>query len=108
MPRILKIAQREYIETVKTKMFIISVLMTPVMIGLIIYFSERLAKDVVGSERPRRVAITDLSNELGDEIRSAFEDYNASHPDRPITLQQVVVTAANADKAAHRQKKRVR
>jgi len=108
MRRILKIAQREYAETVKTKTFIIRILMTPVVIGLIIFFSERMARDAAGSAQPRRVALTDLSNELGDEIRSSFSDHNTSRPDRQITLDQIPATEADADEVARRQKERVR
>ena len=41
MQKILKVAQREYIETVKTKTFIFMILMLPVMILLIVYFAGK-------------------------------------------------------------------
>lgn len=43
MRRILKVAQREYVETVKTKTFVIGILMTPVIIGGIIFFTNRIS-----------------------------------------------------------------
>lgn len=39
MHKILQIAQREYIETVKTKTFIIGVFMAPVLIAGIVFFT---------------------------------------------------------------------
>ena len=57
MQKILKIAQREYIETVKTKTFLIGILMTPVIIGGIIFFTSRISSDKSGPRPPVKVAV---------------------------------------------------
>jgi ABC-2 type transport system permease protein len=99
MQKILKIAQREYIETVKTKMFIISVLMTPLIIVVILLFSNRLSRSITGPHPPRKVIVADLSKELTDQIKASFDEYNASNPERQILLQELQ-TDESADKLA--------
>ena len=89
MNRILKVAQREYAETVKTKTFIIGVLMAPVLIGGIIFFVNRTSGGTTGPRPAIKVRVTDLSNELGSEIRSSFEQHNQSHPEAQILLDQL-------------------
>ncbi len=38
-----KVAQREYLETVKTKTFLLGLLVLPAIIGIVVLFGERLA-----------------------------------------------------------------
>ncbi len=52
MQKILKVARREYIETIKTKTFIFGVLMTPVIIGGIIFFTILISRDKGGPRPP--------------------------------------------------------
>jgi len=62
MHRILKVAQREYIETAKTKTFIIGLLMTPVIIGVIIFFTKAISGGKAGPRPDIVVGVTDLKN----------------------------------------------
>jgi ABC-2 type transport system permease protein len=89
MRKILKIAQREYIETVKTKAFIISLLMTPVIIGAIVLINKYIIHSISGPRPPRKVVVTDLSKELSDDIKASFEEYNSSHRNKQILLDEV-------------------
>ena len=91
MHRILKIAQREYIETAKTKTFIIGILMTPVIIGAIIFFTKAISGGEAGPRPPVRVAVTDLSKTLTEDIKNSFDDYNKRNPDRQFLLQPLDV-----------------
>ncbi|HUV65033.1 MAG TPA: hypothetical protein VMW24_14135, partial [Sedimentisphaerales bacterium] len=61
MRKTLKVAQREYIETAKTKTFILMILMLPFMIGLIAFLAQRLNRPGGGARPPMRIAVTDLS-----------------------------------------------
>jgi len=108
MRRILRVAQREYVETVRTKTFLMGVLMTPVLIGVILYFSRRAADRAAGPQPASRVAVTDSSGELSERIRSAFEAHNASKPERKILLQEAPAGRENADEAAREQKEKLR
>ena len=91
MRRILKVAQREYIETAKTKIFIIGLLMTPVIIGVVIFFSTRMSQGKVGPRPPIKVAVTDLSKKLAGDIKTSFDNYNDKNPNRQFFLQQLDV-----------------
>ena len=89
MQKILRVAQREYIETVKTKTFILGILMVPFIIGGIIFFTSRMSRGTTGQQPPIKVAVTDLSNELDAEIKASFERYNQENPNRRIDVQNL-------------------
>ena len=89
MQKILRVAQREYMETVKTKTFILGILMVPFIIGGIIFFTSRMSRDKTGPQPPIKVAVTDLSNELDAEIKASFERYNQENPNRRIDVQNL-------------------
>jgi len=91
MQRILKIARREYIETAKTKTFIIGLLMTPVIIGAIIFFTGRFSGSKAGPRPPIKVAVTDLSKQLTEDLETSFDNYNENNPKRKILLQHLEV-----------------
>jgi ABC-2 type transport system permease protein len=86
MRKIFKIAQREYIETVKTKTFVISLLFTPVLVVGIIFITSRFSRSE-GARPPVRLVITDLSAQLAGEIEAALDKHNQSNPKRQILLE---------------------
>jgi ABC-2 type transport system permease protein len=87
MWKILKIAQREYVDTVKTKTFLISLLFAPAITVGIIFFANKVSRSEGGPRPPVKVAVTDLSAELSGQIESGFEKHNDSHPNRQILFQ---------------------
>lgn len=87
MHRILKVAQREYIEMAKTRMFILMVLFAPILVGLIIYFTKR-ATESVGPRPPIKVAVNETDEELGNKIKNSFDNYNTSNPKRQILFEE--------------------
>ncbi len=87
MQKILKVAQREYIETVKTKTFIFMILMLPVVIVLIIFFAGKLADAGSAGHPSMRVAVADLSDQLSAQIEASFDKHNTDHPNRKVLLQ---------------------
>ena len=89
MQKILRVAQREYIETVKTKTFILGILMVPFIIGGIIFFTSRMSRGTTGQQPPIKVAVTDLSNELDAEIKASFDRYNQENPNRRIDVHNI-------------------
>ncbi len=108
MRKILEIARREYAETVKTKTFILGLLVTPVIIGVIVFFSSRTSRFISAPRPVRRVALTDLSDELSKKITDSFDAYNHSNPDRQVLLEHVPVDPDNSDEAPEKQKNRLR
>ena len=89
MRKILEVARREYADTVKTKTFILGILMTPVIIGTIIFFTSRLSRGPSGPRPPMKVAVTDLSKALSGDIGTSIVKYNESNPARQILIQDV-------------------
>jgi len=86
MRKILKIAHREYIETVKTRTFLISLLFTPVLVVGIIFFPNWISS-TEGVRPPVRLVVTDLSAQLAGEIEAALNEHNQSNPKRQILLE---------------------
>lgn len=89
MRKILKIGQREYVETVKTKTFLIGILMTPAIIGMILFINSRIRRSMAGPRPPKKVIVADLSGELTDEIKGVFEEHNESNSERQILLREL-------------------
>jgi ABC-2 type transport system permease protein len=90
MRKILKIAQREFAETVKTKTFILGLVMVPFIIGGIIFFTSRISHGKTGPRPPINVAVTDLSSEIFVEAKNgSFYNYNKSNPDRQILIHEL-------------------
>jgi ABC-2 type transport system permease protein len=105
--KILKVAQREYAETVKTKTFILGVLMTPLIIGGIIYFSSRYAHSGTGPRPPKQIVILDRTDALKDEIRSFFTKHNNDHKHQQIDIVRIHTTQ-DAQEVIPKEKNRVR
>ena len=96
MGKILRVAQREYAETVRTKTFILGVLMAPVIVAGIIFFTGRISRGPSGTRPPLRVEVTDHSAQLAQEIRSAVAERNQADPDRKLVLS--MLDAKNDDR----------
>ncbi len=88
MRKIFEIARREYIDTVKTRTFLLSLLFTPVLIVGIIYFSSIISR-AEGGRPPVKVVVTDLTAQLADKIESAFNKHNESNPKRQILFESL-------------------
>ena len=89
MLKLLRVAQREYIETAKTKTFILSIVLLPVILVVIVYFAKQLARKPTTARPPMKVAVTDLSNQLSVQIKTSFEEHNKNNPNREIRLQEL-------------------
>jgi ABC-2 type transport system permease protein len=89
MQKILRVAQREYRETVRTWTFILGLVLLPVVLGGLIVFGDWFAPDRNAPRAPIRVGVTSPSGRLLGEIEAAFERNNQSHPQAPIHLTAV-------------------
>ena len=72
MRRILDVARREYMETVKTKAFLIGLLFVPVIIVGVILFTGRMATSKQGPRAPLRVAFTTDAPDLAQKNRGGL------------------------------------
>lgn len=107
MRKILLIARREYAETVRTKTFIIGMLMTPLLIGVIMFISIKTSNPATVSMPARVVVITDLTGALSEEITASFDSHNKSAPKRQIILLQVPADRKNLDEIIDREKQKL-
>lgn len=89
MRKILRVAQREYRETVRTWTFILGLVLLPMVLGGLILFGDRLGPDRNAPRGPIRVGVTSPSGELFGKIQTAFDEYNKLHPQAPVTLAAV-------------------
>jgi ABC-2 type transport system permease protein len=108
MDRILKIAKREYLESVKSKTFIISVLFAPIFFGFVFFFTSRLSGASKEKLEPLRVAYTDLTGKLSEQITGAFDVYNKSATNRRIEIEQVNAAKNDIEKIVDQQKENLR
>ncbi|MCD6307741.1 MAG: ABC transporter permease [Candidatus Latescibacteria bacterium] len=93
MKKLLNVAMREYIETIKTKTFLISILITPLIVGGIVFLSVRIQKQTFSAPRPTmRIAILNRSKPITEELETVFKKYNSRNPTRRIEMEQIVQT----------------
>jgi len=108
MRKIFKVAQREFIETIKRKAFIISFIITAfISIGLII-FVDYMSANKPSSFKQINIAIIDLSKKVGDEIKEVFQNYNSQKPSTHINLEIPEDTTSDINNFIEKQKDRVK
>jgi len=90
MQKIIKVAHREYVETAKTRAFILMIVLLPVMIAFIIFFARRFDRSKETAERPpMRVGVTDMTGQLYDRIKTAFDEHNKRYPNRQVLCAEI-------------------
>jgi ABC-2 type transport system permease protein len=95
MGKVVVIAIREFVETVKTKAFLISALLVPIIIGGTVYgFGWVTHSITTGELPPRRIAVVDHSGVVFDELARQCAAYNQEHPSRQLHV--TAVAAADA------------
>ena len=85
MSSIMAVAVREYAETVKSKLFLFSIFITPVLVIAIGVAGPKMMKNLMDSPQPpKKLAVLDMTGSLAEEIDGGFDSYNKSHPTRLI------------------------
>ncbi|MCL5269816.1 MAG: ABC transporter permease [bacterium] len=103
--KILKIARREYMEALKTRTFLIGVIVTPLLIIGLAVISGKMARDVgSGPQPPRSVGVVDRSGRLAGDVEAAFARYNKARPQRPLRLVAVGDAATAPEQRVERLK----
>lgn len=108
MRKILRIAQREYGETARTKMFYVGVLFVPALIVLLVLLTTRAARDKTSARPVRRLAVRDGTGELWEGIQAAFEQHNKAFARRKFLAERVEADEGGAEAVDARQQARVR
>ena len=79
MNKVLVVASREYFDTIKGRGFIIGTLITMIFMVVIIFAIDRESKGPRDQkEADYKIAVTDLSGTLMQEMKKQFEQHNAS------------------------------
>jgi len=87
MTRIITVAKREYLETVKSKVFILNLVLTPLLVVGGIFLSTRMTQKTMEGPRPVKViAVTDLTGQAIPELLRLSQEYNKFNPQREILL----------------------
>lgn len=89
MWKIGKVARREFLDTIKTRTFLIGLLVVPVIIGGVILLGRKMAKNETGPRPAIRVGVTSPDEDLFTQIRTAFEQRNKMNPQNPLQLRPV-------------------
>ncbi|HNS19235.1 MAG TPA: ABC transporter permease [Sedimentisphaerales bacterium] len=89
MWKIARVARREFLDTVKTRTFLLSLLLIPVLVVGIIFLSKKMVQSEGGPRPSIRVGVTSLADDLSARIKVAFDEHNKSHPQSPLTLNSL-------------------
>jgi ABC-2 type transport system permease protein len=98
MSKILTVAVREFVETVKTKTFFISSVLIPGLIIALILGSQRIAEMAEREEVPtRHIAVADQTDAVFDELARKVEEHNKNTPQRKFAVERVTDEAARVE-----------
>lgn len=87
MNKILIVARREFLETVRTKAFVLSVVLMPAIIMAGIYGSSSVNDFAKNEELPERklALVTDVP-QMSAALQHEIDEYNQENPKRPLGL----------------------
>jgi ABC-type Na+ efflux pump permease subunit len=103
MKKIATIAIREFLETVKTKAFLIGVVFMPGLIIGIIFISQSLGKAAQAEKMPvRKLALVDHGGQITPHFQTQITEHNRRFPAQPFEL--VAIDAPEFDEAALRER----
>lgn len=98
MDKILTVARREVIETVRTKTFIFSVVLMPMLIMGTIFgikrFSEMAGKEQISL---RKIAVVDETGRVFENLKQEVNKYNVANAHRPFELEAIAPESANVE-----------
>ncbi len=88
MRKVLIIALREFLDTVRTKAFFLSVVIVPGLIILLTFGAERIAKMTEREAQPlRTIGVLDESGAVFERLEPYIAEYNTENPQRPLALE---------------------
>jgi ABC-2 type transport system permease protein len=90
MGKIITVAVREFIETVKTKTFFITSVILPLILLGLIFGSQGIAKFAEQEEVPtKHLAVVDQTGAVFDTLQRLTEENNQNFPQRKLAVQPV-------------------
>ena len=98
MLKIIEIAIREYLATVKTKTFLVSLCITPMVIVLIQFLDNRTNPTYVTERVPQKIVIIDQVGTLENEIKQVFSEHNQGKPMHQIIIKNYIEDYLSSNK----------
>ncbi|NIT57660.1 MAG: ABC transporter permease [Aliifodinibius sp.] len=98
MFKIIEVAKREYLATVRTKSFLVSLLLTPMVIVLILFITDRPNKAYTGEVASQEIVIIDQIGTLKHEITQVFSEYNQGKSVHQVIIEDYIDNDPNSDK----------
>ncbi len=87
MSRVLVVAQREFLATVRTKAFLISTIFMPLIIFSLMFGGEWITEQGQQTERAlREIAVVDRTGALLPALRQEVAEHNEQWPNQPLAL----------------------
>jgi len=90
MNKVLTVARREFIATVRTKAFLLTVVLMPAVIVAAIYGGqavERAAREE--TKALRRIAVWDRAGQVYEQLQAQVAAHNRQRPNQPFELESV-------------------
>lgn len=98
MNKILIVAIREFVESVKTRTFWISLFSVFFIFGVIYVMNSKLQKNITSGPRSAiYIYYTDMSGELSESLNQAFEQHNSWNPQRELILREKKMIGDDVD-----------
>jgi ABC-2 type transport system permease protein len=88
--KIVTVAIREYIETIKTKTFVISSFLLPLVMICVIFATEKISELSEQEKVPtRHIAVVDNTGVVYDELSRKIDEFNKKNPQRKLELERI-------------------
>lgn len=88
MLKTIEIAKREYFATVRAKSFLINLLLTPLVIALILFSTNK--PDSTHIKRLQKISILDQIGILENEIKQVFSEYNQEEATHQVVIKDYI------------------
>ena len=96
MNRVVTVAVREFVETVKTKAFFFSAILMPILVVGMVFGMQRFTNLTESETIPTRtIAVLDETGAVFAALKAGIDDYNAENPNKPFALDSVDAAATD-------------
>ncbi len=87
MNKILSVALREFVETVKTKTFLFSTVVMPVLMLGLMFGTEQIGEMTENEQQPvKKVLLLDETEQLLPTVQRGVSEFNQRNPTRPLSV----------------------
>lgn len=96
MNKIVTVAAREFVETVKTRTFLFSSLAMPLLILGMVFGTEKISELADEEQMPMQtIAVADETGKLLDALQSHVAQHNEQNPKRPMAIERITPDEVN-------------